>query len=111
MESDNSQGRYYDVSKLLSRDTKIKPADASEFDQDVRDQITNYWLSDVKVLIIGAGGLGCELLKNLAMLGVKNIDIIDLDTIDVTNLNRQFLSSLPAAHINFPMVLIEFLNG
>ena len=45
-------------------------------------------IQSAKILMIGVGGIGCELLKALSKAGFINIDILDLDTIEVTNLNR-----------------------
>ncbi|MBY8982659.1 MAG: HesA/MoeB/ThiF family protein [Candidatus Lokiarchaeota archaeon] len=43
------------------------------------------------VLIAGVGGLGCEIAKNLAMVGVGRLILVDLDIIEFSNFNRQLL--------------------
>lgn len=48
-------------------------------------------ISSARLLVIGTGGVGCDLLKTLVGTGYRHLDIVDLDTIDMSNLNRQFL--------------------
>jgi adenylyltransferase/sulfurtransferase len=48
-------------------------------------------LAAARVLVVGAGALGNEVLKNLALLGVGHIVIVDFDTIEASNLTRSIL--------------------
>ena len=50
-------------------------------------------LESIKVLIVGCGGVGGYALETLVRSGITNIDIIDFDVIDITNLNRQIITN------------------
>lgn len=56
------------------------------------------------VLIIGAGGLGCPALQQLAAAGVGEITLIDADSVDITNIHRQILFG--AGDIGQPKVAV-----
>ena len=51
-------------------------------------------LKNTKVLLVGCGGVGGYSLETLVRSGIENIDIIDFDKIDITNLNRQIITNL-----------------
>ena len=70
---------------LLTRESKY-PGENFNPGEELKE---NY--PSLQILVVGAGGLGCEILKNLALCGIKHIFVVDLDTIELSNLNRQFL--------------------
>ena len=51
------------------------------------------FLLESRILIVGAGGLGCPAALYLATAGVKNIRWVDPDKVDISNLPRQILFS------------------
>ncbi|XP_019180650.1 PREDICTED: NEDD8-activating enzyme E1 catalytic subunit [Ipomoea nil] len=83
------QSRSRDLDKLLLRPGHLV-GPAFEPGEELRDDIKEV----ARLLVVGAGGLGCELLKDLALSGFQNLEVIDMDRIEVTNLNRQFLFRL-----------------
>lgn len=58
----------------------------NEIDEDGQKKLLSS-----KVLIAGAGGLGSTVIANLASVGVGNLGIVDNDTLELSNLNRQYI--------------------
>ena len=72
---------------------RINP-DADD-DRFARFRLISWWdqarLSEARVLVIGAGALGNEILKNLALLGIGLVFVADLDRVANSNLSRSVL--------------------
>ena len=70
----------------------MTPEDEDRF---ARFRLISWWdqkkLAQARVLVIGAGALGNEIVKNLALLGVGNLFIADMDRIENSNLSRSIL--------------------
>ena len=58
-------------------------------------ELISWWerekVQAAKVLVVGAGALGNEVVKNLALMGVGHIFVVDFDTVEMANLSRSVL--------------------
>ena len=79
----------------MSEVLKLTEAEAQRDGRFSRLELIEWWdqprLAAARVVVIGAGALGNELLKNLALLGVGNVFVADLDRIENSNLSRSVL--------------------
>ena len=68
---------------------------AAAEDRFARLRLIGWWdqerLARARVVVIGAGALGNEIVKNLALLGLRNVFVADRDQIENSNLSRSIL--------------------
>jgi molybdopterin/thiamine biosynthesis adenylyltransferase len=80
---------------MVERTLHISAAHPSHEDRFDRFRLIGWWdqskLSAAKVLVVGAGALGNEIVKNLSLLGIGNILIADMDRVENSNLSRSVL--------------------
>lgn len=97
-----NQWLHFDCIEVLPSDTTSSKGEympvGSRYDNviSIFGKSTVEKIKNVRTFMVGCGALGCELLKNFAMLGVACgdnglITVTDGDRIEVSNLNRQFL--------------------
>jgi adenylyltransferase/sulfurtransferase len=96
-------------------------------DRYARQQLIEWWdqerLRNARVLVAGAGALGNEVLKNLALVGVGHLLVIDFDHVEASNLSRTTLfresdigrskvevAAETLARLN-PEVTVQTING
>lgn len=106
MGSDHTHRRWSNLRKVLER---LGPFCRPDFEPS--SETLQFLLENCKILVIGAGGLGCELLKDLALMGFGNIHVIDMDTIELSNLNRQFLFRHKDIGCSKAEVAAKFVNS
>jgi len=91
------QSLYFDMFELIADVQDWQPSGSRNDDQiAIIGKSLQEVVGNAKLFLVGAGALGCEYLKCLAMMGVccgpqGKITVTDMDRIEVSNLNRQFL--------------------
>ena len=79
---------------MKSKKEKAERINLSYYDENRHDRTKRYFgntfekLQNSTVLVVGAGAVGNEVVKNLVMLGIKNIKLVDFDTVNKSNVNR-----------------------
>lgn len=68
-------------------------------------------IKDLKVLVIGLGGVGSYVVEGLVRSGVSNLILVDYDKIDITNLNRQIMANLNNIGKNKTDILFERIKS
>jgi molybdopterin/thiamine biosynthesis adenylyltransferase len=114
---------------MHERTLHISPADskAAREDRFDRFRLIGWWdqskLSAARALVVGAGALGNEIVKNLALLGVGNVLIADMDRVENSNLSRSVLYresdngrckadvAAEAARSIYPDIRVHAFNG
>ena len=78
----------------MSEEIQLSSADFEE-DRYSRLRLIPWWdqerLKNATIMVVGAGAIGNELIKNLTLLGIGRILIYDMDSIENTNLTRSVL--------------------
>jgi adenylyltransferase/sulfurtransferase len=74
---------------------RINPTDSASADRFHRFKLIGWWdqsrLARARILVIGAGALGNEIIKNLSLLGVGRLFVADMDRVENSNLSRSVL--------------------
>jgi len=83
------------ITSLKSASDSDEPMVIDDTDRYSRLKLITWWeqekIASARILVVGAGALGNEVIKNLALMGIGEINIIDFDEVQESNLSRSVL--------------------